>query len=454
MATTTAHHHGSSGTDRDQPVSPRVRRLLVLATLPFVVLTLAGLAAFWPSGHRTSASLGVDFPSGFVRARVVTSEPAPCPGAGDADRGCRLVRLRLRSGPDTGKLVSLLDTTMTRKVAAGDRVVLSVSPDAPPDLRYDIADYERRAPLLLLGLLFAGVVVALGRWRGALALAGLVVSLVVLIAFVLPSILSGNPPVPVALTGSSLVMLLALYLAHGLNARTTSAVLGTFVSLSLVAILAVVFVQVTRLSGLASEEALFVNVANARINLEGLLLAGIVIGSLGVLDDVTVTQASAVWELHLANPALGARELYRSGLRIGRDHIASAVNTLVFAYAGASLPLLILFTISRSHFGDVVNGEIVAEEVVRTLVGSVGLVASVPVTTVIAAAVASGDRAPRRAAARADRAGPAPVSAARDRALPEEPATPHHEPAPAAGRSGRRRRQDPDEDDFWRRDDV
>jgi hypothetical protein len=186
-----------------------------------------------------------------------------------------------------------------------------------------------------------------------------------------------------------------------------------------------------------------------------------------VLDDVTVTQASAVWELHLANPALGARELYRSGLRIGRDHIASAVNTLVFAYAGASLPLLILFTISHSHFGDVVNGEIVAEEVVRTLVGSVGLVASVPVTTAIAAAAAASDRAPAKAARRAPRASGVPRAAAPDRSLPQEPAPsrpraaasreesgPRQEPAPAAGRPGRRRRDDLDEDEFWRRDDI
>ncbi|HEY8200339.1 MAG TPA: YibE/F family protein, partial [Actinomycetota bacterium] len=357
------------------------------------------------------------------------------------------------NGSDAGRTVGLVDSAFNRRLSPGDRVVLSVSPEAPADLRYDIADYERRAPMLLLGLLFAGVVVALGRWRGALALAGLVVSLAILVGFVLPSILSGHPPVPVALTGSSVVMLLALYLAHGLNIRTTSAVLGTFVSLSLVAILAVGFVQVTRLTGLASEEALFVNVAAARINLEGLLLAGIVIGSLGVLDDVTVTQASAVWELHLANPALGAGELYRSGLRIGRDHIASAVNTLVFAYAGASLPLLILFTISHSHFGDVINGEIVAEEVVRTLVGSVGLVASVPVTTAIAAAAAASDRAPAKAAARAARAAGVPRATAPDRP-PQQPAPPSHEPAPATGRLGRRRMEDPEEDEFWRRDDV
>ncbi|HEY8201574.1 MAG TPA: hypothetical protein VII47_09495, partial [Actinomycetota bacterium] len=125
----TAHHHSHTGGNVGQPVSPRVRRLLIVATMPFVLLTLAGLVAFRPSGHRTSASLGVDFPSGFVRARVVTSEPAPCPGGNDADRACRLVRLRLRSGPDAGGTVSLVDTTLTRKVEAGDQVVLSVSPD-------------------------------------------------------------------------------------------------------------------------------------------------------------------------------------------------------------------------------------------------------------------------------------------------------------------------------------
>jgi uncharacterized membrane protein len=146
-----------------------------------------------------------------------------------------------------------------------------------------------------------------------------------------------------------------------------------------------------------SEEAAFLEVSQQQVNLHGLLLASIIIGTLGVLDDVTVTQASAVWELHRANPECGPRNLYRAGIRIGRDHIASTVNTLVLAYAGASLPLLILFSVSNRSLGQVLNTESVAGEVVRTLVGSIGLVASVPITTGLAALVvtAASARRPR-----------------------------------------------------------
>jgi len=213
---------------------------------------------------------------------------------------------------------------------------------------------------------------------------------VVLLAFVVPAILEGASPVAVAVAGSAAIALVNLYLAHGLNLQTSTAVVGTLASLALIGVLAAVFVAAADFSGLASEEASFVQAASGRINLQGLLLGGIVIGSLGVLDDVTVTQASAVWELHGANPALGAAGLYRSAVRIGRDHIASTVNTLVLAYAGASLPLLILLVESRQPVGDVLTGEVIAVEVVRTLVGSVGLVAAVPVTTALAAAVAAG----------------------------------------------------------------
>jgi uncharacterized membrane protein len=206
----------------------------------------------------------------------------------------------------------------------------------------------------------------------------------------LPAILDGKNPLAVAIVGSSAIMFVALYLAHGINARTSTAVLGTLASLALTGILAVIFVELASFTGLSSEEATFLQLQAETINLKGLLLGGVVIGALGVLDDVTVTQASAVWELHQANPEMGVRRLYSSALRIGRDHIASTVNTLVLAYVGASLPLLVLFSISSRPLGSVISSEVVAEEIVRTLVGSIGLVASVPITTALAAIVVSG----------------------------------------------------------------
>jgi uncharacterized membrane protein len=198
----------------------------------------------------------------------------------------------------------------------------------------------------------------------------------------------------VALVGASAALLVNLYLAHGFNVRTTTAVLGTLASLALIGVLAAGFVALTHLTGLADEEASYLQALSSQIDLRGLLLGGIIIGSLGVLDDVTVTQASAVWELHEANPTYGPRPLYSSALRIGRDHIASVVNTLVLAYAGASLPLLVLFVEADRGLRDVLTSETVAAELVRTLVGSVGLVAAVPLTTALAALVAGRDRTP------------------------------------------------------------
>lgn len=241
-----------------------------------------------------------------------------------------------------------------------------------------------------------------------MALVALAISFMVLNFFVLPAILQGSNPLVVAVVGSSAIMLIALYLCHGLSARTSVAVLGTLISLLLIGVLGSLFIDWAALTGNTDDNTGLIHGLYPSIDMSGLLLAGIIIGSLGVLDDVTVTQTSAVWELHEANPAMGWRDLYRAGIRIGRDHIASVVNTLVLAYAGAALPLLLLFSIAQSSVGSVANSELVAEEIVRTLVGSIGLVASVPVTTALAALVVSADRAgPGKAPVTAPEATPA-----------------------------------------------
>jgi uncharacterized membrane protein len=245
--------------------------------------------------------------------------------------------------------------------------------------------------LVWLTVAFAAVVVLLGTWRGATALAGLGASVVVLLLFVLPAILDGRSPVLVAVAGAAAIAYLALYLAHGFNRMTTVALLGTLAALTLTAALSAVVVSAANFTGFASEESSLLTLFEG-IDVRGLLLAGIVLGSAGAIDDVTVTQASAVWELRSANPNLGPVELFQRGLRIGRDHIASTVNTLLLAYAGAALPLLVLFVLSEQSLGTVANSEVVAVEIVRTLVGSIGLVAAVPFTTWLASATA-GDAA-------------------------------------------------------------
>lgn len=367
-------------------------RALALALAPFALATLAGLVWLWPAGEPGSGLTG-PAARGY-RATVVAVQEIACPSLeGQGELRCERATARLDEGPDEGLEVTfeLAEGPTTRRLRQGDGVLLARASEGPPELAYAFLDYQRARPLLLLGVLFAAVVVALSRWRGLAALGGLALSLAVLIFFVLPSILAGEPPLAVAVTGSAVIMFAAIYLAHGFNARSSTAILGTLISLLLTGVLALVFVDAARFTGFGSEEAVFLQVSASQINLTGLLLGGIIIGSLGVLDDVTVTQASAVWELHHANPNLGVRGLYSAAIRIGRDHIASTVNTLVLAYAGAALPLLIVFTLSNQRLSSVLTSEVVAEEVVRTLVGSIGLVASVPITTALASVVVSYD---------------------------------------------------------------
>ncbi len=393
------HAHGHSSGHRDE-IPAGTRRLLTLVTVPLVLLTFLGFVLLWPR-TRPEISRAIELPTDLFNGTVTAINAVPCPGLEDEGPDCSVAEVRLTEGPNEGETVTfeVADPNAVRTVREGSRIVVARTETEPGVWAYDFADVQRGGPMVALALIFAAVVIALGRLKGVSALVGIGVSLAILVRFVLPAILSGRNPLAVAVVGSAGVMFIALYLSHGVNVRTTSAVLGTLASLAITALLALAFVELTQLTGFASEEATFIRVASASINLRGILLGGIIIGSLGVLDDVTVTQSSAVWELHLANPALRAAELYRAAIRIGRDHIASTVNTLVLAYAGAALPLLILFTIAESRLSDVLTGEVIAEEVVRTLVGSIGLVASVPITTALAVFVVS---APRRSEASPD----------------------------------------------------
>ncbi|HEX7166429.1 MAG TPA: YibE/F family protein, partial [Acidimicrobiales bacterium] len=385
------HLHAHGATMRE---GPRPNRALLAVLVPLLALTLVGLLLLWPNADRAASRVDLDFGSELVDGTVERVRRDDCaataPGSGVQ---CQVAEVRLEEGPDEGDVFDLeiQESPTSVDLDDGDRIVLNrvTAEEVPEDLRYTFADYQRTTPLIVLAVLFVLAVVTLGRFQGIRSLVGLTVSLLVLLRFVLPSILDGNDAVAVALVGSALIMLAALYLAHGFNERTTIAVLGTFASLLLTGLLAVVFVGVTQITGLADEDARILTVAAQQIDVRGLLLGGIIIGALGVLDDVTVTQVSAVAEIHRADPRLTFRDLYGRALRIGRDHIASTVNTLVLAYAGASLPLLVLFVQAERGLGDVLTGETVAAELVRTLVGSIGLVASVPITTALAAFAAS-----------------------------------------------------------------
>jgi uncharacterized membrane protein len=361
-------------------------RKLGWAVLGMTTLAVAGILALRPADLPDVSGFG--FAQEVVVAEVVEVIEASCSYASDLE--CLRVSFTLLEGPDVGSITQeeweLLASTP--HFDPEDRVVLNRIPEAPPLQRYQFADRERRPLLVVASVLFAAIVVWLGRLRGLTALIGLVLSVAVLLAYIVPAILSGRPPELVALTGGILIAVMALYLAHGIKAMTHVAAIGTLLSLALTVVLAAAVTGLADFSGLVSEEASFLMVIG-EFDLRGLLLAGIVLGALGALDDVTVTQASAVWELTAANEGLDHHQLFAAGIRVGRDHVASSVNTLLLAYAGAAMPLMLLFGLSGQRLGVVANSEVVAVEIVRTLVGSVGLVAAVPITTWLAARVAA-----------------------------------------------------------------
>jgi uncharacterized membrane protein len=267
----------------------------------------------------------------------------------------------------------------------GDEILVTVGMRPDGVITVYFSDFVRINPLLWLIALFVVAILLISGWKGLRSLLSLVFSLVVIVGFVIPLILSGEDPLTVSILGSIVLLAVTLYLTYGWNLKTHAAVLSMMLVLLITGILAVAFVNFTRLRGSGDESALFLlQILNMQINLRGLLLGGMIIGALGVLDDLVTTQASAVFELHHANESFGFRELYRSAMRIGQDHVAATVNTLVLAYAGASLPMLLLFSLGQGKFGTLVNFEFVASEIVRTLVGSLGLITAVPLTTVIA----------------------------------------------------------------------
>lgn len=282
---------------------------------------------------------------------------------------------------------SVAGTAQGFAIEAGDTILVARVDAGNGQQRYLVQDQVRRAPIWIISLAFALLVVAVGGRQGALSLGALVISFLVIVRFIVPAIFSGWDPVLTAIAGSLVIMAAALVIGHGANPKTWIALGGTAVSLGLTGALAWLAVNMTRLTGFGDENAGTLSILTGNIDAGGLLLGGIIIGALGVLDDVTSTQASTVMELRNANPALGVRELFLRGMNVGRDHIAATTNTLLLAYAGASLPLLMILAGQSVSLGILVSYEQLATEVVRTLVGSIGIVAAVPITTALAAGV-------------------------------------------------------------------
>lgn len=357
----------------------RVRWVLAALVVPLLIATVVGMVALWPRGETTMGSVPLTADGATFETGVVTDVPGT--------EGAEVV-VEVASGEYAGREVSVQvpPEVMDAGVEPGDEVrLLYLAGAAATGSPFVFVDFVRDVPVVALLAVYLLAVALVARWRGLAAVLGLGASLVVVGLFVLPALVVGTSPLLVALVGASAMMFGAVYLAHGISIRTTTALLGTFAGLALTTVLGWWVIGAGNLVGNGSEEAYMVYTTFPGVSLSALLLCGVVIAGLGALNDVTITQASAVWELHAADPSAGRARIFARAMRIGRDHIASTVYTLAFAYVGTSLPLLMVASIyDRTLLEFLMAGEIV-EEVVRTLVSSIGLVLAIPATTAIAA---------------------------------------------------------------------
>ncbi len=307
----------------------------------------------------------------------------------------QILEVKITNGSDQGKVIQIengsADNIITTSdlLNPGDTVVLAKTKADPVtgESNYFIYDQYRLPAVLIITLIFIALVIVFGRKRGFTSLLGLAFTILVLMKFIVPGLVQGQNPLLISFAGAVIIAVSSLYLAHGFNRDTTIALGSTLVTLTIAIVFAYLFTEWSRLSGIGSEEAYYLQFGPYQnINLKGLFLGGVIIGVLGVLDDITVGQTAAIHQIKKANPSLGSYELYKRGLIVGREHIASLVNTLVLAYAGVSLPLFLMFTTDQlMPLWVNINSEMIVEEIIRTLVGSSALVFAVPISTFFAA---------------------------------------------------------------------
>jgi uncharacterized membrane protein len=370
------HAHGGLGDPHPElgPAAPHVRTVLALLGVLVAVGCAVGLLTTWPQDPREATA-------GFAVQRVdatITSLEV-CEG-GDGE--CLQAVAELEDG--TEAVVQVPSASQVGTVDVGQDVVLSYDESLPAGNRYAFLEADRGTSVVVLIVGFALAVLLLSGWRGAASLFSLGLTLLLIGVYVLPSLRTASSPLAVALTTAGLVMLITLYASYGVSVRSTVALIGTLLGLALAALVGVVFTSVASFTGATDETTRFLQTVLGNVDTRGLLLAGLIIGALGVLDDVTVTQTATVWELAAADPVTSRRSLFAAAMRVGRAHVSATVNTLVLAYVGASLPLLVFLSALGTSWTEAIFSESVATEIVRGLAGSLGIVAAVPITTALA----------------------------------------------------------------------
>jgi uncharacterized membrane protein len=389
-----AHTH-SHTVPATSEARPGVAVALAACVLALAALAIGGIVSLWPHhvphGPSPYGGKGVT----LVDATVTAVKPFDCGSTGmgpdnvpNVEASCAHVKADLKHG--TAKFT--LDPTryVGGTMNAGDKIRLIQIKPPGQTASWEFLDFKRGVPLLTLSILFAVLVILIGRLRGFFALVGIGVTLAALVTFVLPALLAGQPAIPVAVVGSTAIMIAVLYLAHGISIRTTAALFGTLFGIALTAAGGWAATNWAALTGVGSEDDHLLVATAPHVSLPGVVAASMVIAGLGVLNDVTITQASAVWELRHSSPLASRARIFRSAMRIGRDHIASSVYTLVFAYAGSAMTVMLLITAYQPGLLNVTTSEQIAQEVVRTLIGAIGLVLAVPITTAIAIRLAPG----------------------------------------------------------------
>lgn len=368
------------------------KRVFIIAVLLLVVFF--GFATYWAlqniSLPKTSSSNQSTLGSGTELAQVIAIMEEGQITLGDHSQLYQVMTVKVLQGDYTGQQFSVtygknqIRSDNTRFVV-GNKIYVMIGQGTDGTLRADYTDYDRSGVLLLLLIVFILAVLAMGRWKGLGSLASLCISMFIILTYIIPHVLAGDDPVTVSLIGSGILLGISLYLTYGWNLKTHASVLSMVLTLLITGGLTALFVDLAHLTGYGDENALFlIQLSSVQINVQGLLLGGMIIGTLGILDDLVTSQSAAVVEIHGANPALGFKQTFLRAIHIGQDHVAATVNTLVLTYTGASLPLLLVFTLANGSFRYLLNTEMLAEEIVRTLVGSLGLVAAVPISTLIA----------------------------------------------------------------------
>ncbi|MEA5155894.1 YibE/F family protein [Raineyella sp.] len=397
-----SHSHSHSVTEPTTPEGGlrqrRASQILIVILVPLAIWTLVGLVLLWPTNLAAHIQkdvaqfsvAGLTMPKGEVLA-VNEISCAGLEGSTSASsQVCAALTVRLLDGEDKGKEVQVNATAAIYRsgIQPGQRVVIYRVPTLDGQANYQFADFARTGPMIFFAVLFLLATVAVARRRGLLAVLGLAWAGFIMVAFIFPALIAGSNAILVTLVGASAIMFVALYLTHGFNTRTTTALLGTMFGLGLSAVLSYVALNWAHLTGVATEEDYTLGSAAPDMKLTAVVLSGMIIAALGGLNDVTITQASAVWEL-ADDPDKSAGQIYRQAMRIGRDHVASTVYTIVFATVGTSMSVLLLLAMYDRPLYSTIMTEQFAVEILRTLVGAIGLTLAMPLTTGIGALLVS-----------------------------------------------------------------